>query len=74
VSPRAKEVLITRFRLSHACLNNFVYRMGLKDNSECALCKEEEHVEYFFFYDVHCKTVSERIFPPSLKLTINVLI
>ena len=46
--PRAKEVLITRFRLGHACLNNFLYRMGLKDNSECELCKEEEDVEHFF--------------------------
>jgi len=46
--PRAKEVLITRFRSGHACLNNFLYRMGLKDNSLCALCKEEEDVEHFF--------------------------
>jgi len=55
-NPRAKEVLITRFRLGHACLNNFLYRMRLKENSECELCKEEEDVEHFL---IECSSQQE---------------
>jgi len=52
---RAKETLITRFRLGHTRLNNFqLYRMGLRATPDCDICKED--VEHFL---LHCPQQDE---------------
>jgi len=63
---RAKETLITRFRLGHPRLNNFqLYRMGLRATPDCDICKDEEDVEHFL---LHCPQQDElRNSPTSAK-------